>query len=124
MELQQQAPRKVELPEGQRDPGDPASMTPDQLYHAGEWLDRFVRGGEAAAYYQEALKRDANDSAYEREGDSFGKELIIDVFSHRADGLAQPYLAHALGYRREHHIHNPDAADDERDARDSGEQIG
>lgn len=61
IELQQQPPKKVELPPGQKDPGDPKKMNQDQLYHAGEWLDKFVRGPEALVYYEEALKRDPKD---------------------------------------------------------------
>ncbi len=62
IELQQRPPRKVELPEGQKDPGDPAKMNQDELYHAGEWLDRFRRTEEALNYYGEAIKRDPGDS--------------------------------------------------------------
>ncbi|MBM3744289.1 MAG: DUF5107 domain-containing protein [Acidobacteria bacterium] len=62
LELQRPPPLKVELPPGQRDPGDPKKMSQDELYHAGEWLDRFVRTPEALAYYEEALRRDPKDS--------------------------------------------------------------
>lgn len=37
-------------------------MNLDQLFHAGEWLDRFTRTEEAVEYYQEALRRDPEDS--------------------------------------------------------------
>jgi tetratricopeptide (TPR) repeat protein len=62
IEVRQQPPRKVDLPPGQKDPGDAKGMTLDELYHAGEWLDRFRRTPEALVYYQEALRRDAKDS--------------------------------------------------------------
>jgi tetratricopeptide (TPR) repeat protein len=62
MELQRMPPRKVELPAGQKDPGDPKDLNQDELFHAGEWLDKFVRTEEALSYYQEALKRDPGDS--------------------------------------------------------------
>jgi tetratricopeptide (TPR) repeat protein len=62
IELQQQRPKEVELPEGQKDPGDPKNMSADELYRAGEWLDRFRRTPEALAYYQESLRRDPKDS--------------------------------------------------------------
>ncbi len=62
LELQRRPPRQVELPPGQKDPGDPKKMSQDELYHAGEWLDRFVRTQEALAYYEEALRRDPKDS--------------------------------------------------------------
>jgi Flp pilus assembly protein TadD len=62
IEVRQNPPRKVELPEGMKDPGDPKKMSQDELYHAGEWLDKFTRTGEALAYYEEALRRDPNDT--------------------------------------------------------------
>lgn len=62
IELHQQRPKKVDLPEGQKDPGDPKRMNADQLYRAGEWLDRFRRTPEALAYYEEALRRDPKDT--------------------------------------------------------------
>jgi len=61
-ELQKKQPPKREPPKGQHDPGDPSKMTQDELYHAGEWLDRFRRTDEALNYYREALKRDPGDS--------------------------------------------------------------
>lgn len=62
IEVQQHPPKKVELPEGQKDPGDPKKMNLDELYHAGEWLDRFRRTEEALVYFREALARDRKDS--------------------------------------------------------------
>jgi len=62
IQLQQQPPKKVDLPEGQKDPGDPAKMTQDELADAGEWLDKYVRTEEALPYYQAALKKDPGDS--------------------------------------------------------------
>jgi len=62
LELQQQPPKQVPLPEGLKEPGDPTKMTQDELYHAGEWLDRFRRAPEALQYYQEALRRDPGDA--------------------------------------------------------------
>ena len=60
--LQRRPPKKVELPEGLKEPGDPKKMKPDALYHAGEWLERFRRVPEAMTYYEEALRRDSGDS--------------------------------------------------------------
>ena len=37
-------------------------MTPDELFHCGEWLDRFRRTPEALRCYAEALRRDPADS--------------------------------------------------------------
>ncbi|MCW5979119.1 MAG: DUF5107 domain-containing protein [Bryobacteraceae bacterium] len=62
IQVQQQRPKKVDLPPGQKDPGDPKKMNLDELYHAGEWLDRFRRTNEALTYYNEALSRDTKDS--------------------------------------------------------------
>ncbi len=62
IELQQKPPQQVDLPPGQKDPGDPKKLTLDELYHAGEWLDRFRRTNEALVYYHEALSRDPKDS--------------------------------------------------------------
>jgi tetratricopeptide (TPR) repeat protein len=62
IELQQQPPEKVELPAGLKDPGDPKKMNADELYHSGEWLDRFRRTGQGLEYYREALSKDPKDS--------------------------------------------------------------
>jgi tetratricopeptide (TPR) repeat protein len=61
LEVQQQPPKDVPLPAGQSEPGDPKKMNLDQLYRAGEWLDKFRRTTEALVYYQEALRRDPKD---------------------------------------------------------------
>jgi Tfp pilus assembly protein PilF len=62
MELQQKRPQTVELPPGQKDPGDPAAMGQDELYASGEWLDRFRRTEEALTYYRKALEKDPGDT--------------------------------------------------------------
>ncbi len=62
IELKQNPPRKVDLPAGMKDPGDPAKMNQDELYHAGEWLDKFTRTQEALVYYEEALRHDPKDT--------------------------------------------------------------
>ncbi len=62
LEVKQNPPRKVDLPAGMKDPGDPKKMNQDELYHAGEWLDKYVRTEEALPYYEEALRRDPGDS--------------------------------------------------------------
>ncbi len=62
IDLQQQPPKKVELPAGLKDPGDPKKMKQDELFHSGEWLDKYVRREEGLPYYQEALKKDPKDS--------------------------------------------------------------
>ena len=45
-----------------------------------------------------------------------------DVAAVRADGHADADLARALGHAHEHDVHDPDAADEERDAGDRAEQ--
>ena len=52
------------------------------------------------------------------------KNCVDISFFFRADGLAQADLARALGDRRQHHVHDADAADDERDAGHRAEQDG
>ena len=54
-------PRKIDLPDPLRQPGDPAAMNPDELALAGEWLHRFRRTEQALEYYEEALRRDPGD---------------------------------------------------------------
>jgi len=46
---------------GAEGPGDPAKMSQDELFRAGEWLDKFVRTEDALPYYREALKKDPKD---------------------------------------------------------------
>jgi tetratricopeptide (TPR) repeat protein len=62
IDVQQRPPAKVDLPAGLKDPGDPKAMTADELVLSGDWLDKFLRRGEALTYYREALTRDPNDT--------------------------------------------------------------
>ena len=62
IELQRQPPREVPLPAPQKEWGEVGDMTPDELFHCGEWLDRFRRTPEAMRCYEEALRRDPADS--------------------------------------------------------------
>jgi len=64
IEVQQAPLKSVDLPSGQRGPGegDPKQMNQDELYHAGEESARFANTDGAAYYYQEALRRDPKDS--------------------------------------------------------------
>jgi len=122
LDLQQQSPRKVELTAGLKDPGDPKKMNQDELYHSGEWLDKYVRREEALPYYQEALKKDPKDSrvntdlaylaleqakwnealkylnvALERDSDNsriyFGKGLALQGLEKYEDAYGQFYRA-------------------------------
>ncbi len=62
IELQRRAPREVPLPSPQKEWGEVGGMTPDELFHCGEWLDRFRRTPEAMRCYEEALRRDPADA--------------------------------------------------------------
>jgi tetratricopeptide (TPR) repeat protein len=62
IELQRRAPRQVALPEPRKEWGEPGGLSPDELYHCGEWLDRFRRTPEALRCYEEALRRDPGDT--------------------------------------------------------------
>ncbi len=62
------------------------------------------------------------NAADRREHDRFGKELPQNRRGARADRHAQADLARALGDRDEHDVHDADAADDQRNGRDAGEQ--
>jgi len=122
IELQQQPPKKVQLPPGQNDPGDPKKMNQDQLYYAGEWLDKYVRRPEGLVYYEEALKKDPKDcrvntemgflalkqgrwkealshlnTALERDQDNsriyFGKGLALEGLSNYKEAYDQFYRA-------------------------------
>ena len=60
--LQQRPAAEVELPEPPRQWGFAENLTEDELFHCGEWLDRFRRTEEALLCYEEALRRDPADS--------------------------------------------------------------
>ena len=62
---------------------------------------------------------DADQAAEEREGQGLDEELGEDVAAARADGLADADLARPLADRDQHDVHDPDAADDERDRGDA-----
>ncbi len=70
----------------------PAELkSPDQLYEAGEWLDRFRRRAEALAYYEEALRRDPDDAKVHVElGDiALGETRYADALAHFDKALAR-----------------------------------
>lgn len=106
MQLQQQPPQKVELPAGQKDPGDPAKMNLDELYHAGEWLTKYKRGEDAMLYFREALKRDAGDSrvnlemGYAALKEGRWKQALehLDRAHARDDDNARIYFGRALAH--------------------------
>ena len=62
-------------------------------------------------------ERDADEAADDAERDGLDQELDQHVAAARAHRHAQADLARPLGHRHEHDVHDPDAADDERDRR-------
>ncbi len=62
LELQQRLPREQTLPAPVQGCGEPKDLSPDALFHCGEWLDRFRRTDEALRDYDEALRRDPADT--------------------------------------------------------------
>ena len=67
-------------------------------------------------------EQDADHSAEARQRDRLDEELIEDVPAARADRLADAYLTGPLVHRDEHDVHDPDAADEQRDPADRAEQ--
>src|SRR5215217_1243276 len=61
-----------------------------------------------------------DDATEHAHGDALDEELREHVGAARADGHADADLARPLGHGDEHDVHDPDAADDERDRRDRG----
>ena len=70
---------------------------------------------------QNAADDDAGDAAGEADHHRFAEELREHVALRRADRAPHADLFDALEDRREHDVHDPDAADDERDRRDRAE---
>ena len=58
----------------------------------------------------------------QREGQRLDEELGEDVAATRADRLADADLAGPLADRDQHDVHDPDAADDQRDRGDAAEE--
>ena len=65
---------------------------------------------------------DPGNAARDTEEHRFGEKLQQHVQSARADRHAQPDLAGPLGDRHEQDVHDPDAADHQRDRRHGGQQ--
>ena len=81
-------------------------------------------GELADAGRHEQADGDADEAAEQRQGQGLDEELGEDVPAARADGLADADLAGPLADRDQHDVHDPDAADDERDRGDPAEQQG
>ena len=64
------------------------------------------------------------DAAAEGQDQGFDQELALDVAAVRAERPADTDLAAPLGHRDQHDVHHPDAADDQADAADGGQQQG
>ena len=78
-------------------------------------------GRKVAADDPEQHAEGAADQAEHRRLD---QELAPDDPWRRAERLAQADLPDALGDRDQHDVHDPDAADEERDAGDAAQQDG
>src|SRR5262249_6483777 len=61
---------------------------------------------------------DAEQAAEARQGHRFDQELLADVAPFSAQGTADADLPGALRHGGQHDVHDPDAADQERDAGD------
>ena len=74
----------------------------------------------------EAVRADGDPrgAAQEAEHDRLDEELAEDVAGTGADGHPQADLAVALRHGHQHDVHDPDAADDQRDQGDAQEQAG
>ena len=68
--------------------------------------------------------QDADRAAEQAEHDGLDEKLAEDVAGPRPDGHAQADLPVALRHRHEHDVHDPDAADDQRDQGNAEEQAG
>ena len=69
-----------------------------------------------------ATKSDAEDAADDSHDDGFDEELQHDVAEGRAERLPYADLTRALRDRDHHDVHDADAADEERDARNRAEE--
>ena len=67
---------------------------------------------------------DADHAAEQGQRQRLDQELGEDVAAARADRLADADLAGPLADRDQHDVHDPDAADDQRDRGDPAEQEG
>ena len=83
-----------------------------------------ICGCRLASARDGVAQADAQPTAEQAQGHGLGEELQQDVAPAGADGLAQADLAGPLGDAHEHHVHDPDAADQQRDADDPGQHGG
>ena len=90
-ELVPARPREVELPKPAKPLAPPAELKPDELYAAGEWLERFRRPSEAQAYFAEALRRDPGDARVQAElgGKALDETRWADAIAHFDKVLAR-----------------------------------
>ena len=107
-----QTPKTTPTARLNSDGGDDGGGVEDEA-PAGELADH-GRDGEA--------DDDADEAAEERQGQRLDEELGEDVAAARADRLADADLARPLADRDQHDVHDPDAADDQRDRGDPAEQ--
>ncbi|MPL92315.1 hypothetical protein SDC9_38413 [bioreactor metagenome] len=124
-----QCHHRVEL--GRRARGQEAEGHPDQRRGQERHHDRRARKGERDGGVDHAdhrpgakRQRDAEHAADQTHEHRLDQKLPDDVAAPRADRHAHADLAGALGHRDQHDVHHPDAADDERDHRDRGDEPG
>jgi len=106
IDVKQDRPREVKLPEPVKNPGDPRKMNQDELYHAGEWLDRFVETRRAIPYYEEALRRDPKDSRVNLEMGLLANKAgrwnealeYLDAAAARDSGNSRVYFGRGVAY--------------------------
>ena len=67
---------------------------------------------------------DAECAADHGQDDGLHQELVANVAAAGPERSAKPDLPAPFGHRYQHGVHHSDAADDERDAADGGEQEG
>src|SRR5262249_16662832 len=114
--------------------GVPAEQYADADGHEQRQEDRrhMQLGRQGRMEYQRRQRRYAEDDHEPQEDaahaadaglhDGFDEELKGDVAAFGAEGAANADLARALGHRREHDVHDADAADHERDGRNQDEE--
>ena len=94
-----------------------AAATASGEIRIGQPAKRPMRTADADA------EQRAQDAARQAQHGRLDQELQQDVPRLRADRHADADLARALGHRHEQDVHDADAADQQRDRRDRGEQL-
>src|SRR6266498_1964408 len=82
----------------------------------------YIQQYERAAEREHIAETDANRAAEETQHHRLDQELEQNIAAPRAAGLTQADLAGALGHTHQHDVHDPDAADQQRDAADQAQK--